>query len=468
MTTEVELQQHFLPHTRLTEKPDVESQWNAGCTAPRIIATAPAIDQEADDNGNFKLSCSPPSPRPTTLFMPDDIVELHEEDQRCLAKFLSSGDQNELHISESNIHYYLQCANVLNHKPLEQLCENLLHNNKNTWENDRCFPKVSILNQDKRNSNNSSRIASCHVNGLAVPKFQILFLKQVNSEDHNKVLVLDVRRLNEDQKIMDVKKVARFEDGFACCTAYLKQCPYIYFSGRLGKKENSLIKYDVVGNKWVQCPDVKYARAKHVMAFANDCVFVIGGKKCSFVEKYDVANNWCHDIGSLPVGVHAAAHAVFQNKIYLFGGKNIRGSVSAVQCIDANTNKISRLPDLPFPCAGGQAIVVNDRIYFATNHGHMIKFDPFSGQSQLCSQQPYCRKLFVMFEKNDCLHLFGGVRTDGGKVENESTMFRYNPATDDWEMALSFKVPLPVQTSCSVVYPKECPVKPFTKLYGYC
>lgn len=465
MTTWVELQQCFFPLVRQIQDSGLLPIWNADPSIPRTIATAPAIESAADDNGNYGQPISPGGL--TTGFLTVSLTESHEEEQHCLAKFLSSGDKNDLDLKDSNIHFYLQFAAVLHHTTLEKLCEDYLQNNQNKpWESGTCFCEQTNNRIDKKNENNNTNV-NATVNDLNFPKFQILFLKQLHSEDHINVLVIDVRKLNDDQTISYVKKVSRFEEGFACCTAYYKQCPYIIFSGRNSKKENALIKYDVVGHKWFHCPDMRHARAKHAMAFVNNGVYIIGGKKCSVIEKYDVVENNCSDVGTLPVAVYSAAHAVYRNKIYVFGGKNIRGKVSAVQCIDTNTNIVSRLQDLPFQCCGGQAIVVKDTIFFATDQGHLIKFNPVLGQSELCAQQPYRRKHFVMFEKESNLHLFGGVRTDG-RTEHESTMYTYNQVADTWQQSLSFGVPLPVQASCTVTYPKECPVKPFTKLFGYC
>ena len=464
MTTEVELQQYFFPLVRQVQQSGtVPPIWNVECSIPRPLATAPSVDPASDDNGNY---VPPHSPGVTTRCLTEGLIGTNVEEQHCLANFLSSGDRNDLRITDTNIHYYLQFAGVLHHKALETLCEEYLQNNKNkSWEHDSCFTKDITADTDKDIGNNNKNV-NISTSGLNFPKFQILFLKQFHTDDHIKVLVMDVRKLNADQTILDVKKVSRFEDGFACCTAYHKQCPYILFSGRHSKKDNALIKYDVVGHKWLHCSDMKYSRAKHMMAFSNKGVYIIGGKKCSAVEKYNIADNHCTEVGSLPVGVHSAALAVFENKVFVFGGKHIRGNVTAVQCINTDTNTIARLPDLPFESSGGQAIVVKDKIYLATSQGHLIKFDPVSNQSELCSQQPYRRKHFVMFEKENNLHLFGGLRTDG-RVDNETAMFMYSPVADEWKKSISFGTSLPVQASCTVSYPKECPVKPFSKLFGY-
>ena len=204
------------------------------------------------------------------------------------------------------------------------------------------------------------------------------------------------------------------------------------------------------------------------MSFTQNCNYIIGGKDSPSNERFELDNGHCTDLNAnLPVHVHCAAHVLYKDKIYIFGGKTFRNEVQTVQCINTKTNSTSRLADLPVSCSGGQAIVVKDRIYLATNHGHMIKYDPETGQSELCSQQPYNRKHFVMYEKNGYLHIFGGVRTDGN-IGEDGAVYKYCPLWDDWQRSVSFGKPLPIHTSCRIVFPEECPVTPFRKMFGYC
>ncbi|XP_052807215.1 uncharacterized protein LOC128236408 [Mya arenaria] len=474
MTTEIELQQSIYPLDRPTPNGHV-------FTFPplpqhglnrALLATAPFIGNETlsgtrvdDVNGNLAETLSPvPLTSPTATL----AIQLPEDVHHDLAKYLSSGDRQELNINQANVNSYLNIANNLNHKNLKRICNHFLNGNDcktRTWENNSRICKLCLNVHDKHPS--STNKASVGTNPR-VPSYEIMFPKDVHcSNSHKNVFVMDIRKHKEVHRI-EQKKVTKFGDRFAVCAAYAKKCPYLFVSGGNGKTDRSLFKYDVVENKWSQCHHLKHPRSKHVMAFVQNCVYIIGGQESASIERYELENGHCSELRpNLPVRVHCAAHVVYNDKIFIFGGKTLRNEVQIVQCIDTKANSTSRLSDLPFPCSGGQAIVVKDKIYLATNHGHMIKYDPETGQSELCSQQPYNRKHFVMYEKNGYLHIFGGVRTDG-KVEEEGTVYKFCPLGNEWKRSVSFGVPLPIHTSCTIVYPKECPVTPFRKMFGYC
>jgi N-acetylneuraminic acid mutarotase len=209
------------------------------------------------------------------------------------------------------------------------------------------------------------------------------------------------------------------------------------------------------------------------MVFLNGNVYIIGGIGCSSVERYNLENNICQEVTKLNVSVHSPAVCVYGEDIYILGGKSLKGNVACVQKLDTRKNEIVNLNELPFPCSGGHAIVVKDTIYYATNYGHMIKFSPKCGQSQLCSHQPYRRKHFAMFQRNHELYIFGGVRTEGpvnksGISDSENSLIKYCTDSDKWSLVHSYKDTVSVYTCCTVKYPKASPVKPFMKLFGYC
>lgn len=426
------------------------------CTNNGTLATAPSFNTSPSGTDNEECDLSQ-----MCIYNIDCMGGIPQETRHSLALFLSSGDKATLNITRDNVNHYSNIANNLHHVPLQNIC--------------KMFNKVENSNSNP-NSTTSLNVKSCckHLNAprcSKAPVFEIMFMRPTDVNQSNQVLVMDSRK-NELHKI-DVKKITRFGEGFASCAVYMKECPYIMVSGGCGKTAHTLQKYDVVENKWTLCDAMINPRTKHGMAFVNKCVFIIGGKRCASIEKYSIDNNMCSDIGTLPVSVHSPAVAVYGDKIYIFGGKTHRGNVACVQCLDTRTNKVCRLDDLPFECSGGQVIVVKDAIYFATNHGHMIKFYPDSGQSQLCSQQPYKRKHFVMFQRNNQLNIFGGIRTEGPCSTDEPSkhvniMHRYCPESDIWTFEHSYNSSVPIYTSCTVRYVKECPVKPFMKLFGYC
>lgn len=425
--------------------------WNAHATCGKVLATAPPFSlcdtQKICDNSCVSPECNNIPGYPCNV--PEDV-------RHRVAAFLSSGDSDALFITHENIHHYKHFAKNLHHVQLEKICEQFSNG----------------VDQNGNKTNNVSSTLEClNSRNLNVPSFVIMFLRHYDINQPNKVLVIDLRKFEIHK--LDVKRITTFGEGFASCAAYKKECPYVIISGGCGKTANSLHKYDVVENKWMTYDNIRNPRSKHCMAFLNGHVFIIGGKGCSSVEKYSIENNICSEIAKLPVSVHSSAVAVYQHKIYIFGGKTLKGNVRCVQCLDTKTNKISRLDDLPSECSGGQAIVVRDTIYFATNQGHMIKFHPETGLSELCSHQPYRRKHFSMFIRNNKLTVFGGIKTEGPLTDNElwnkeNTMYSYCPDADSWTLVSSYSACVPVYTSCTVQYPKECPVKPFMKLFGYC
>lgn len=430
-------------------------EWSAPSSFPdtKALASAPSFSSFDSENSRDSSDSSPWC----QCGIPEDV-------RHSVAVFLSSGDPAALQMTGENVSHYRNIADKLHHVQLINICQNFcrgVDNNGNVQENKSQYT-------DCLKNNN---VPCC----LKTPAFQIMFLRPADTSQTNQVLVMDIRK-NEIQKI-DVKKITRFGDGFASCAVYKKGCPYVLVSGGSGKTSTAIQKYDVVENKWMVCDSMRNPRCKHCMAFLDGYVFLIGGKGCASIEKYSIDNNICNEVARLNVCVHSFAVAVFRDKIYIFGGKTLKGNVRCVQCLDTKTNKVFRLQDLPTECSGGQAIVVNDAIYFATNNGHMIKFTPENGQSELCSRQPFRRKHFSMFLKNSQLILFGGiitegpVKTDNGETSGkENSAYIYYPEGDRWAVDHSYSaaVDLPVNTSCTVRYPKECPVKPFVKLFGYC
>ncbi|KAH3691981.1 uncharacterized protein LOC127863504 [Dreissena polymorpha] len=442
------------PHLPSIDLAPTFGSWDTS-NATLIIATAPPLETATDDENGNRDTISTGS-------------ELIEKGKQGLANFLSSGDRTDLKLCRENVEYYLASANRLNHKQLENVCHKFIQ--ECGMESDRrvCLVCQSLI--DKRNSVNNNPNLYHKDTDLKVPRYQIMFPKDVNSnETEGYVLVLDIRSAREIQKI-GVKKLTKFGTGFTACTAYVNKCPYVFVFGGSGKHEKSLFRYDVVENKWNRFAHLKNTHYKHIMAFVplQKAVYVIGGKGCGVIEKCEVETGHCTELNtSLKISVHNASSAVYKDKIFIFGGKTIRNHVWSVQVVDTTKNTVSKLRDLPFDCSGGQAVVVKDKIYIAMENGEMIRYCPQSDQSETCAKQPYTRKHFSMFEKNGHLNIVGGVRTDGC-LEHEGTMYTYCPDSDEWRATFTFTRALPIHTSCTIDFPKECPVTPFRKMFGYC
>ena len=297
---------------------------------------------------------------------------------------------------------------------------------------------------------------------IAAREYMVLFTNPALREQAGTMAVFDICT----STIFNVRtgKGKYMSEGYAVCSYHVEKVPYVVISGGSGKSNSPntrLYRYDVVRDKWDIKIDLKNNRSGHVMCYCAGQIYLVGGLQTSSVEVCQLNAKKCIGIGSLPVPVHNMAHAVVDDKIYIFGGETDRGKISAVQCIDARTNTITRLKDLPCECSGGQAVLYNKTIYIATHQGHMIKYDSSSGNSELCNHQPFCRKNFAMFTKDGCIFILGGVRTDG-HVGLPCVLCKYMPETDHWVRAATFAKHVPIYASCYVQYPKSCPIIPFS------
>lgn len=433
------------------------------CRWQNFEPTAPTLEAISESDGcnntDFYVSKS------STLIEPFQNTELGI--QQDVAKFCKFGNADVLHLTDENFHLYLHKAIILHYPTFIKHClkfYELCANKNNIWNSkhslcstcaNTLLDKTYIYRSVNKHLGKNTKDSPVHI---------IMFLKStiaVNENEAYNVALMDGRDPGHLVRLK-VKKISKFGDGFAACSAQFNKCPFILFSGGTSKTSDYVWQYDVILNKWVHCANMAHSRSKHGMAFTQGSVYVFGGKGCDNIERINISTNTRQAVALLPVGVHSFAFVVYEDKIFIFGGRTSRQKVSHVQCFDTKTNCATRLPDLPMSCSGGQAHVVKDKIYFATNHGHIIKVDPVSGKSEKCADQPYRRKHFVIFERNEQLYIFGGIKTDE-PFEKDSSIYKYCPLSDSWICERSHETLLPVTASCNVLYPRHCPVKPFVK-----
>lgn len=389
--------------------------------------------------------------------------------QASLRNFLSTGDCDCLNICEENFHVYFHFACKWNNPSLLHSCVRSCGNSGKTLlpETMACgCRKILDVELQKHNGN----MCGCAVRFQTLnittdsPEFLVLFTSPEVREGPRKISILDFRTNNIFNVLTNKGK--EMGEGYAVCSFQADKIPYVIISGGCGKSAGKLHKYDAVRDKWHAKVELNHSRTGHVMCASLGQIYIIGGTQSPTVEVCDMDgrnSKECVVIGTLPVAVHNMAFVVVGDKIFLFGGENSRGNVSAVQCIDSKNKNISRLKDLPCECSGGQAVFFENAVYIATQQGHMIRYDIVTGWSELCSHQPFCRKNFAMFIKDGHINILGGIRTDG-KETSPCVLCKYEPKSDQWFKAATFPKPLPVYASCVVQYPKSCPIIPFSSL----
>lgn len=390
----------------------------------------------------------------STSNMLEFFESIPDEPQRSLRAFLSTGECECLTFNKDTFHIYFHFARNWNSSAsLLEACL-AFHSNLHI----SMLPEKHVCDCRKFLERSLQERYGCPNCSYNTPVYLVLFNCRELSNSPNQISVFDLRT----NHIFSVPARKRKEmgEGYAVCSYHCDQVPYVVISGGCGKSPGKLHRYDVVMDKWDIKHDLNHERSGHVMCSAGGQIYLIGGRESATAEVWDWKSKGSVDIGRLPVAVANIAHVVFDNHIFLFGGESEHGNVSAVQCIDLKTNNISRLKNLPCKCSGGQATAHNNEIYIATHQGHMIRYDPLTGNSDLCAPQPFNRKHFAMFAEDDSIFLLGGVCADR-KTNSSCVLCKYSTTHDRWEKSGTFIRPMPVFANCAVEFPKACPIIPF-------
>ena len=395
---------------------------------------------------------------------PSDLITFIKEgsgrNRSMMASYLSTGRLSDIILTPENFHLFLHVAITLGLRQLKGFCikhyfERAEPEDLNITGNCTCMSEIRYELQ--KGFRRSLSVAS---EDNALPEYYIAFSKTRKSQKSQEKVTVVVINMTAKRNVLQRVIEKPLGKGFACCSVELKDSPFIFISGGENRRLDQFWKYDVIGNRWDKQTKLIHGRSSHLMTACDNSLYVIGGKEVSCIEKYDVKEKKWKDVAFLATPVHMAISVLHDRLIYIFGGKTLSGPVSTVQRFDILTNTVERLQDLPCPVYDGQAVIVSDYIYIASGQGHMIFFEPSSGVSNLCSNQPIRRERFGMFVKNDRVYMAGGEVAEEDKTEN-NPQYRYDPDDDCWVEKYELNMCYPVYASCIIRYPKKCPIIPF-------
>jgi N-acetylneuraminic acid mutarotase len=141
----------------------------------------------------------------------------------------------------------------------------------------------------------------------------------------------------------------------------------------------------------VYMPDTRYsatcaAVGTKIYVFGGTTTFPLNSGGMASILCYDSETNQCEQITTeLPVASNGMASAVFDGKVYLFGGWLASGTGNTILCFDPTTNELRTLETtLPSNCVGASASCVGDNIYiFGGNSNRIIRYSPAIGLMSL-------------------------------------------------------------------------------------
>ncbi|XP_053396289.1 kelch-like protein 10 [Mercenaria mercenaria] len=398
------------------------------------------------------------------------VQSVSPDDKTGIAEYLSSGSLAHAQLTMGNIHHFYHVASLLHLKQLREHCIKYCRLGNQT-DIIACFEGCECQNEIKSESATGYKRSQSVVSNpddSDPPQYYIVFTDTVVSGNKDKrkvkVMVIDTSQ-KRNVYYHEVDKLRNFGEGFACCSFEIKGTPFIMVSGGEGKNAHLVMKYDIILGRWDKCAKLLHGRSHHMMVTAGpNSIYALGGSELSCIEEYCLKTNKWTERASLVSQVTSAVCKVYQNKIYIFGGRTPAGPIATTQCYDIDSHVIERLADLPVAFDGGQAVILNDRIYIATDQGHMIRFNPNTGYSRLCTQQPIHRKQFGMFVKQDRIYVVGGVLCADSKTAR-IPQYRYNAEKDVWLEKNKLCYSFSVLASCIINFEKKCCVIPFNEKF---
>jgi N-acetylneuraminic acid mutarotase len=224
-------------------------------------------------------------------------------------------------------------------------------------------------------------------------------------------------------------------------------------------------------NSWVTKASMHFSRTGAGAAVVNGIVYVIGGsqryntsdagfsyRSINSTEAYDPATDTWVDKASMPTSRDGPGVAVFQDKIYCFGGRNVSKDYS----ISTNVNEVydteidSWETKTPMPTArsGFQASEVDDKIYLiggrvesesssiSEKSAQVEIYDPVTDSWAFGTPIPTAVAGYASAVLDGKIYIISGV--EGSSTYSNLTQV-YDPQTDEW----SFSVPIPMSVTAA-------------------
>ena len=406
--------------------------------------------------------------------VPDDVFDVKDSKEEEVAAFLSDAPQPVRNmiaaylkskklscvlVSPSNFHYAYHTSAVLELKQLTSHCYEFLDENpqfdqKSLVVNcEPCQAQIATRNRER------AKVMEATCSKRSNPHFCIAFSRE--DAQRTNIDVIDINSGNEIYA-RGSKRPFLCDRGFSCCSVHYSDCPYVYVSGGKHKYSKQVWRYDVIVSEWKKISNMIHGRAYHSMVGFNDsAIFVIGGEETDCIEEYSLDSRKWSESAHLNFPVESGACAVYEKKIYIFGGDP---SVGRVQCFTPSSNKIESLHPLPCPVVDGHAVVFQDKIFIVSGEGQLVYFEPVTGLSYTGASQPVIRNKFCLFTSYDKIYITGGRLQEESPEEESEYNYRYNMSTNAWTRTRKLPRRFPVRTFCDVHIQRRCPVVPFDKL----
>lgn len=214
------------------------------------------------------------------------------------------------------------------------------------------------------------------------------------------------------------------------------------------------------GKVWVQKQPMPFARAGVSSAVANGKVYVFGGSGGSSsynnVQEYDPQTDTWQAKKNMPTARSGTSSVAVNGKIYVFGGYTGNyftwsggNTLDTVEMYDPATDTWTSKKSMPIQVGDVATAVYEGKIYVfggltngAISVSNVNIYDPATDTWTAKTNMAQTIHSSIAVVLNDKIYLVGGVHLDGSGMHLKS-LKEYNPVTDTW----SSKADLPVATA---------------------
>lgn len=208
----------------------------------------------------------------------------------------------------------------------------------------------------------------------------------------------------------------------------------------------------IASGEWVYLASMQLSRSEYSAVAIDGLIYAPGGlgdgsttNSSNALERYDPATNTWEYLAVLPKARDHTMTAVWNGKLYFFGGSDISGRGPNAWVYDPGIDRWQSLSNMPFRLSAGAAITVGDDIYIFGGlgdpfadvrfNGEVLRYDPHADEWTMLSSMP------VVVNHCAVVMLDGEIYVIGGRsaAQDHSLVQIYNPEHDQWREGISLQ-----------------------------
>ena len=203
---------------------------------------------------------------------------------------------------------------------------------------------------------------------------------------------------------------------------------------RQGTSVYTCYLYKTADNEWNNLPPMPISRACHTLVNMNGVIFVVGGlrdciNRAGKFTKHVIcleplSFRW-KAVKPLPVLLFAHSSVVYNNTMYVFGGKLV-DYFPSLKCLayDPSTDHWSEKADMPKACLHGGSVVLDKTVYVVGGQPESIAlaYTPDTDVWTILCSPSHCHYAGPVVLSEESIFVLGGLQKEVGLSQKVDLM----------------------------------------------